>query len=301
MTVSAIAHRSPRPAIAFDPVLPYGKVETVLPDVRRVIANNPGPLTERGTNTWIVGHDELVVIDPGPDDPAHLTALLQATARARIAAVLITHTHADHYGNASAFAQATGAQTFGFGPHPTNAAQGDGRSAPGFCPDHLLPDGARLDCGGMQLLALHTPGHCSTHLCFAREQDGLLFTGDHVLAWSTTVVAPPDGDIGAYFGSLDRLTRRQDRVYLTGHGPPSTEPQQLLTGLIGFARSREARALATLRRLGSTTPAAISIELYGDRLDPKLADTTRDLMHAHLLQFARQGLAAQDGDTWRAL
>ncbi len=300
MSPTARAAPARRPDFAFDQALAHGRVETLRPGLRRVLANNPGPLTERGTNSWILGQGEVAIIDPGPDDPAHLAALMDATRGERITAILVTHTHADHSGNAPALADATGAATFGFGPHPAASAMAEDGGDARFRPDHRLPDGARLRLAGTELLALHTPGHCSTHLCFAIEPEGLLFTGDHVLAWSTTVITPPDGEIGAYFASLDRLTRRDDRLYLPGHGPPASEPGRLLEGLIRFGRGREARALAALRRLGRATPATLCDALYGDRLDPALLRHTQALMLAHLLQFDREGLATPDGEAWRA-
>ncbi|WP_144300258.1 MBL fold metallo-hydrolase, partial [Elioraea rosea] len=211
------------PPVLTEPVPAYGAVFEVHPLVRRIVAQNPGPMTCHGTSTWIVGRGRVAVIDPGPDDPAHRRALLDALAGETVSHVLVTHGHHDHSAGAPGFAAAAGAAVYGFGrPDPARTVA-VGAGHPPFLPDEHVADGVAIEGPGWRLTAIHTPGHASDHLCFALEETGLLFSGDHVMGWSTSMVSPPDGDMGAYIASLRRLLDRDDATFLPGHGPAIAE------------------------------------------------------------------------------
>ena len=227
----------------------YGRLEPVAPGVRRIVARNPGPFTFRGTGTYVVGTGEVAVIDPGPDLPEHVAALLAGLAGERVSHILVTHTHRDHSPAAAPLKAATGAPTYGFGPH-AGGQRGDAGSEAGgdwdFVPDIVVKDGDEIAGGGFRFAAVHTPGHTSNHLCFALPDSGILFSGDHVMGWSTSVIAPPDGDMAAYMASLDKLLARRDQVYWPTHGPAITEPHAHVRAFIAHRREREAGILACL-------------------------------------------------------
>ena len=207
----------------------YGVVDQVSPLIRRVIARNPSPFTFYGTGTYIVGRGEVAVIDPGPLLHDHVLALEAALAGERVSHILITHTHSDHSPAAAPLKAATGAPTYGFGPHGSGRPEADVRVEEDgdrdFRPDHEIRDGAVLEGPGWRLEAVHTPGHTSNHLCFALAEERALFTGDHVMGWSTSVISPPDGDMQAYLRALRRLLERDDATYWPTHGPPITQPR----------------------------------------------------------------------------
>lgn len=274
----------------------YGKIERVSPLIRRIVAENPGPFTFWGTGTYIVGHGEVAVIDPGPDLPAHIDALLKALAGERIARILITHTHIDHSPAAKAVKAATGAPSFGFGPHGKAGETGESGADLEFRPDRTLREGDRVEGRGWHLEAVHTPGHASNHLCFALPQEKALFSGDHVMGWSTTVVVPPDGEMRAYMRSLDRLAARRDAIYWPTHGGPIRDPQTHLRELIAHRQGRRASILAALE-LGSATPAGIVALVYKG-LDEKLVEAAAQSVLAHLLELEADGLAARREDRW---
>jgi glyoxylase-like metal-dependent hydrolase (beta-lactamase superfamily II) len=260
----------------------YGEAEPILPWVRRVVAPNPGPMTYHGTNSWLIETgDGVIVLDPGPDDATHVAALMQATG-GRVARILLTHTHPDHVGAAAALKAATGAPTLGFAP----AWHKD------FQPDIALQDGDTI----AGLTALHTPGHASDHLCFA-GQDGVLFSGDHVMSWNTSIVSPPDGDMDAYMEGLRRLLARDDALYLGGHGPPLRQPQSLVRAMLGHRMSRESAILACLGPAPHSV-AAIVDSLYAG-LDAGLKRAAERTVLAHLLKLAADGRAEAEGPLWR--
>lgn len=269
-----------------------GVVDTVITSVRRVIANNPGPFTYTGTGVYIVGERNVAVIDPGPDDPRHLDALVDAVGAGRVSHILITHTHSDHCGGARRFAEMTGAPLYGFGPHPVrdkidDAPALDEGADYSYAPDRLLADGDHIENDEWRIEALHTPGHLSNHLCFALPAQKALFTGDHVMGWATTVVAPPDGDMGAYLASLDRLIARDDEIYLPTHGAPIRKPQRFVRAVKAHRLMRDAQIIDQLK-LGRTQIRDITAAMYAD-VDPRLHKAAALNVLAHLIRLVGEG------------
>lgn len=288
------------PFLKDDP-LPVGAVAEAAPGVRRILCGNPGPFTFRGTNTWIIGRGgSVAVLDPGPEDAAHLDAILRATAGERITHVLVSHTHRDHSPGVAALQAATGARSFGFGPHVTPPDQGGEGGDHAFRPDVTLADGAAVEGDGWRLAAIHTPGHCANHLCFALEGAGVLFSADHVMSWSTSVVSPPDGDMAAYMRSLARLAERDDRLYLPGHGPPLPGPAPFVAALAAHRREREAMVLDALRAARRATARELVPPVYGPALDQRLVPAAARSLLAHLIKLGAEGAAARDGEHWEA-
>ncbi|MFN3448638.1 MAG: MBL fold metallo-hydrolase [Roseococcus sp.] len=278
-----------------------GAVERIAPGVRRILCDNPGAFTWRGTNTYLIGGGASVaVLDPGPDDPAHREAILAATRGERITHILVSHTHRDHSPGAAALQAATGAPSYAFGPHATPPEEGGEGGDHDFQPDHRLADGALLEGGDWRLAALFTPGHCGNHLCFALEGTGILFSADHVMSWSTSVVSPPDGDMRAYMTSLAKLRAREgrDRLYLPGHGPPLPEPMPFLDALAQHRQRREARIVEALRAQGPLSVEALVGPVYGP-MDPRLIKAAGRSLLAQLLVLEQDGVAAREGEAWR--
>lgn len=280
-------------AMAFD----YGVIQQVSPRVRRIVARNPGAFTFHGTGTYVVGHGEVAVIDPGPDLAFHVDAILAALDGETITHQLVTHTHRDHSPAAALVKQAAGAKTYGFGPHGLGDAAGEPAVEEGadhdFRPDVSLVDGDIVSGPGWTLSAMHTPGHTSNHLCFALAEEGAVFTGDHVMGWSTSVISPPDGNMGAYLASLRRLLGRGDRVYWPTHGPPIDDPEPFVRAFIAHREDRERQIVDCLRR-GTGTIASIVDDIYVD-LPPGLHAAAARTVFAHLLHIMETGRAACDG------
>ncbi len=265
------------PEPARDVVIP------VAPGISRLVAANPGPLTYHGTNTDVIdGADGASVLDPGPDDTVHVQAILRATG-GRVARILLSHTHPDHFGAVHSLRAATGALTHAF-YHSQD---------PHFSPDIPLDDGDTV----AGWTALHTPGHAADHLCFAGA-DGVIFTADHVMTWSTSVVSPPSGDMAAYVASLRRLLARDDRLLLPGHGPPLAAPRPFLQQLLAHRAHREAAVLAAIADQ-PRTPAAL-VDIIYTPIDPRLRAAAERSVLAHLLKLQNEGRAAPQGDAWRA-
>jgi glyoxylase-like metal-dependent hydrolase (beta-lactamase superfamily II) len=274
----------------------YGRLEQVAPGVRRIVARNPGPFTFTGTGTYVVGEGRVAVIDPGPDLPAHVDALMAALAGERVTHILVTHTHRDHSPAAKALKAATGAPTWGFGPH-AGGRRGEASGEEGgdwdFVPDHATRDGEEIAGDGWRFTAVHTPGHTSNHLCFALEGSGILFSGDHVMGWSTSVVVPPDGDMAHYMASLEKLLTRKDSVYWPTHGAAITEPQAHVRAFIAHRREREAGILRALHD-GTERIEEIVARLYVG-LAPNLRQAAGRSVQAHLIDLAGRGIVASDG------
>jgi glyoxylase-like metal-dependent hydrolase (beta-lactamase superfamily II) len=267
----------------------------VSPMVRRLVAPNASPFTFNGTCTYIVGRDRVAIVDPGPDDDSHLSALLAAVDGERVETILVTHTHRDHSVGARKLRAATGARMIGAAPF---TPRGDGSTGldsahdRDYSPDAILVDGERWQGAGYTLEAVATPGHCSNHVCFALVEEGALFSGDHVMAWSTSVVAPPDGSMRAYLDSLDKLRGRAETIYWPGHGGPVAEPQRYLRALIHHRRQREASILNTLADGPQTIPALVAKVYVG--LNPSLTHAAGFSTLAHLEDLSERGLVVAE-------
>lgn len=279
---------------------PTGLAMALDPLVTRVLAPNPSPFTYTGTQTYLVGATELAVIDPGPDDPEHLAALVAAIAGRRVVAILCTHTHRDHSPAAAPLQALTGAPIIGCAPLSLADAgpRADAAFDTGYAPDRVLADGESVTGPGWTLTAVATPGHTSNHLCFALPESGALFSGDHVMGWSTTVVAPPDGDMAAYMRSLETLMEReQDRVYFPAHGQPIEKPHRFVRGLIGHRKQREGQILRLLKADVGAVPAMVERMYAG--LDPRLNGAAGRSVLAHLIDLRDRGLVIEEGDSWK--
>ncbi len=261
-----------------------GEAVAVAPSVRRVTADNPGPFTFRGTNTFLIGEAELAVLDPGPDDPDHIAALLRAIGDAKVAAIVLTHTHRDHWPAAPVLAQRFGA--------PIHVSAAHDPSRPPHA-DVALEDGVIVTAGALKLQAIATPGHAADHMVFALLDHGILFSGDHVMGWSTTIVAPPDGSMAAYMASLDRLLQRPERLYLPAHGAAIPDGHAYVAGLLEHRREREAAILAALREGESDIPGLVAGIYRG--LDPALGDAAALSVFAHLQDLVARDLVATQG------
>lgn len=300
----------------------YGEAVQVSPLIRRVVARNPSKFTYRGTGTYIVGRGEVVVIDPGPDIPSHREALTQALRGERVTSILVTHCHADHSPLAAWLRAESGAPTVAFGPHAASfgddlfegedeldddadrdaaaaARAQEAEASPevkieesvdyAFEPDGRVLDGMVAAGGdGWTLTAVHTPGHTSNHLCFALDAEQALFTGDHVMGWSTTVIGPPDGDMRAYFDSLEKVQRRTDLTLWPTHGAPVTDPRPFLDAFVEHRRDRERQVLAAVRA-GEQSVVGIVRRLYTD-VRRELHKPARRSVLAHLIKLTDDGL-----------
>lgn len=293
---------------------PTGRSEQLEPLVRRVLAPNPSPYTFTGTQTYIVGAGaEVAVIDPGPDDTGvsghadtngegHVEAILAAVGAAKVVAIVCTHTHRDHSPASRPLQAATGAPIIGCaalalvddGPRADAAFDAD------YLPDRVLADGERVSGDGWTLEAVATPGHTSNHLCYSVLESGALFTGDHVMGWSTSVVSPPDGDMAAYMASLQKLYDREDRVLYPAHGPQIDNPRQLVRGMLGHRRQRERQIVRLLEDGGPhAIPEFVSAMYKG--LDTRLHGAAGRSVLAHLIDLERQGRVAVEGERWMML
>ncbi len=274
---------------------PSREVVRLTPLVRRLVAPNASPFTFNGTCTYILGQGAVAVLDPGPGDESHLAAILAATEGETVETLLVTHTHRDHSVLAGALKEATGARIVGAAPfEPKGDGTGglDSSHDRTYAPDLVLGDGERFEGRGFTIEAVATPGHCSNHLCFALLEENALFSGDHVMAWSTSVVAPPDGSMGAYMASLDKVRARNERVYWPGHGGPVVDPQRYLRALAHHRRQREASILTALGDGVATVPELVARVYAG--LDPKLARAAGLSTLAHLEDLIERGQAAAE-------
>ncbi len=295
----------------FDPR--YGELIEVSPLLRRIVCNNPSKYTFHGTGTYVIGHRDVAVVDPGPRDPAHVEALLRALGNETVRAILITHTHGDHSPAAAALHDATGAPVLGFGPHPEDATSEEAdetsdeetdRADQGadsirhdahgpdvdFNPETRLAHGDTVDGPGWTVQALHTPGHISNHLCFALTEEGALLTGDHVMGWSTTIIPPPDGDVSDYLRSLQLVLDRNDQVLYPTHGGPVHDPRRYVSALLNHRLRREAQILEQLAE-GPSSAREIVAVLYADVRKELHRPAARSVV-AHLAKLRKEDRAA---------
>jgi glyoxylase-like metal-dependent hydrolase (beta-lactamase superfamily II) len=278
---------------------PYAVAEQISPLIRRVLAHNPSHFSYTGTQTYIVGTGEVAVIDPGPlgDDPQHVEALIRILAGEKITAIMCTHTHRDHSPAAAPLKAATGAPIIGCAPLvlEDDGPRADASFDATYVPDRILADGDSVAGPGWTLTALATPGHTSNHLCFALAEEKALFTGDHVMGWSTSVVSPPDGDMTDYMASLQLLMSREDKLFLPAHGEAVQEPRRLVRGMIGHRKMREGQILRFIERNGASPVTDMVAEMYKG-VDRRLHPAAARSVLAHLIDLERRALARPTGE-----
>ncbi|MBX2869596.1 MAG: MBL fold metallo-hydrolase [Acidiferrobacterales bacterium] len=281
----------------------YGELVDVAPNIRRIVANNPGPFTGPGTGTYIVGAGEVAVIDPGPMMPEHVDAMLKGLGDEHISHIIVTHTHTDHSPASRLLQQKTGAGIFAFGPHSEKDAGAlEGGVDREFQPDFIVADGEMIEGQDWLLEAIHTPGHCSNHLCFAMKSADSLFCGDQLMAWATPVILPPDGSISEYIDSLERLAKRSESIYYPTHGLPIDQPQETI---IAFIRHRLDRIDQVANALGGglSTLSELREHIYHDIPSSLYAGAELSLLAS--LEYLEQqgkvdrGEAASEGRFWR--
>lgn len=288
----------------FDPTtLPTGEAMRLSPLVARVLAPNPSPFTYTGTQSYVVGRGDVAIIDPGPADDAHLDALIAAIAGRQVRAIVCTHTHRDHSPAAALLAERMKAPIIGCAPLTLedDGPRADAAFDADYRPDEALADGAILSGDGWTIVAVATPGHTSNHLCYALREEGALFTGDHVMGWSTSIVSPPDGDMADYMRSMQKLLERDDAIYYPAHGEAVESPQRLVRGMMGHRKHREGQILRHLesgeglgRSIGDMVP-----EMYKG-VDKRLHPAAARSVLAHLLDLEQRGLAQHVlDDVWR--
>jgi glyoxylase-like metal-dependent hydrolase (beta-lactamase superfamily II) len=288
----------PRFVTDFDPQ--HGVAVPVAEGIQRLTAPNPSPFTFHGTNTYILGQKSVCVIDPGPDNDAHFEALMAALKGREVTHIAVSHTHRDHSPLARRLKDRTGATIVAEGPHRPSRPLFESEvnsfaesSDTDFVPDIALADGETVEGEGWRLTAVHTPGHTANHAAFALEDTGILFSADHVMAWATSIVAPPDGAMGDYMASLDRLLMRQDRLYLPGHGGPVTEPQAFVRSLRTHRLMRERAVLEQIRKGLCSIPEMVKV-IYAST-DPRLHGAAALSVLAHIEDLLDKGLIATDG------
>ena len=277
-----------------------GVVDDVMPGVRRILADNPGPFTFKGTLSYIIGRGKVAIIDPGPADASHIAALLDAVRGETVTHIFITHTHRDHSPGAAPIRAATGAPTYGEGPHRPSrplfigeTRRLDAGGDTDFVPDHRIVDGDVIAGDGWALESIATPGHTANHMAFALKGADVLFSGDHVMGWSTSIVAPPDGSMSDYMASLDRLAARPETVYLAGHGDVIRDAPGLVARYIAHRRGREASILHRLGKGEADIPSLVRAIYIG--LDPRLTGAAALSTLAHLEDLTARKLVATDG------
>jgi glyoxylase-like metal-dependent hydrolase (beta-lactamase superfamily II) len=283
---------------AFD--LEPGRAEEVAPGVRAIVANNPGPFTFKGTVSYVIGRGKVAILDPGPDDEAHIAAVLDAVRSETVTHIFVTHTHRDHSPAVPKVKAATGATVYAQGPHrparPLHIGETNRLDASAdldFRPDIALGDGEVVSGDGWTLEAVTTPGHTANHLAYALRESDLLFSGDHVMAWSTSIVAPPDGAMSHYMDSLAKLARRSEPIYLPGHGGLVREAPRFVQKLIGHREGREASILRRLGKGAADIPTLVRAIYIG--LDPRLVGAASLSVLAHLEDLVARGAVSTEG------
>jgi glyoxylase-like metal-dependent hydrolase (beta-lactamase superfamily II) len=279
----------------------YESEVRISPRISRVVADNPGPFTFKGTGVYIVGNKDVAVIDPGPDDASHVDALKRVLKGRRVTHILVTHTHTDHSPAAKPLKEWSGAKTYAFGPHGSGKLEDGVRVEEGgdmqFVPDMRVKDGEIIEGNGFTFECVFTPGHTSNHMCYALKEENALFTGDHVMGWSTTVVTPPDGDMAQYMASLKKLMARNDATLYPTHGAPVTDPKPFLAAYLEHRLDRERQILDCIRDGLSTVPEMVA-RMYAD-VDKRLHPAASRSVLAHLIQLESEGRVINDGGRYR--
>jgi len=275
----------------------YGVSDELSPLIRRVVAHNPSPFTYLGTGTYIIGRGHVAVVDPGPLLDEHVAAIMAALPGETVTHILITHTHSDHSPAAKPLKALTGAETYAAGPHAPRH-DGDGPVEEdadyGFTPDVVVKHGDIIQGDGWSVECVFTPGHTSNHMCFALREEKALFSGDHVMGWSTSIVSPPDGDMAKYMASLKLLLSRGDEIYWPTHGPAITDPKPFVRAFIAHREDRE-RAIIEQIKAGHDTIAAMVPVIYA-AVDKRLYPAAARSVFAHMLHLIGQGRVASDGE-----
>ncbi len=275
----------------------YGQLVRIAPHVRRLVANNPGRFSGWGTNVYVIGSGAVSIVDPGPDTAEHFATLKAVLQDERVERVLVTHHHLDHSPLAPRLAAHYGCKTYGFGPPLHALAGGEVRLEAGddhrFAPDVRIGDGTVFAGDGWSIEAVHTPGHTSNHMCYAVQPDNGLICGDHVLAWSTSVVSPPDGDMGAYLRSLEMVRQRGFAQLWPGHGPAVTDPAPFIDAYIAHRHARNRQILEALQE-GHSRIKQMVPRIYAD-VDKRLYPAACHSVLAHMIQMVRDGRVACDG------
>ena len=271
-----------------------------MPGIRRVMADNPGPFTFKGTLSYIIGHGKVAIVDPGPADERHIGALLDAVRNETVTAIFVTHTHRDHSPAVPAIKAATGATVYAEGPHraarPLHIGEHNPLDSSGdrdFRPDVALKDGEVVSGDGWSIEAVATPGHTANHMAYAFKDKNVLFVGDHVMAWATSIVAPPDGAMSDYMASLNKLARRGERIYFPGHGPAIGDARRFVNYYILHRKAREASILHRLAKGESDIPSIVRAIYIG--LDPRLTGAAGLSVLAHLEDLVTRGVVETDG------
>ena len=270
----------------------YGEADQVTPLIRRVVANNPSAFTYTGTGTYIIGQGEVAVIDPGPMIDAHVEALMKALEGETVTHILITHTHSDHSPAAAPLKKLTGAKTYGYGPHGGGQGEEDGDMD--FVPDVEVRHGDIIEGDGWTMECVHTPGHTSNHICFALKEENALFTGDHVMGWSTSIVSPPDGNMFDYMNSLRLLLERDDAVYWPTHGAPIRDPKPFVKSFIAHREEREAQIIEQIKAGHHHIKEMVPI-IYA-AVDKRLYPAAARSVYAHILGMVEDERLAADGE-----
>lgn len=275
-------------------------VDEPMPGVRRIMANNPGPFTFKGTISYIIGRGKVAIVDPGPDDPDHIGALLDAVRNEIVTHIFVTHTHRDHSPAVPAIKKATGAMVFAEGPHRAARPLHIGELNPldasadrDFRPDVMLRDGETVSGDGWTIEAVTTPGHTANHMAYALKEKSTLFAGDHVMAWATSIVAPPDGAMSDYMHSLAKLARRSEAIYLPGHGPAIADASRFVSYYILHRKAREDLILHRLSKGATDIPTIVRAIYIG--IDPRLTGAAGLSVLAHLEDLVARGLVETDG------
>ena len=280
---------------------PYEASLQLSPLVSRVLAHNPGPFTFKGTGVYIVGKTDVAVIDPGPIIPEHLDALKRALDGKRVTHILVTHTHNDHSPAAQPLKEWTGAKTYAYGPHGSGKAEDGVKVEEGgdmaFLPDVRVKDGDVIKGNGFTFECVYTPGHTSNHMCFALREEKALFTGDHIMGWSTTVVTPPDGDMAQYMASVRKLLARDDEILYPTHGAPVIDPKPFLEAYLDHRLDRERQILACIKEGVSTIPEMVA-RMYVD-VDKRLHPAASRSVLAHLIQLTNEGRVTLNDGRYR--
>jgi len=279
------------------PKPPYGRIETLSPLVRRIVAHNPSPFTYHGTGTFVVGHGKVAIIDAGPEQAQHVSALLEALSGEEVTHQFVTHTHRDHSPASAPVRERTGARTHAYGPHGEGQYERGARVEAGadfdFRPDVELRHGDVVEGDGWSIEAIYTPGHCSNHMCFQLREEKTLFTGDHVMGWSTSVISPPDGDMSDYMASLALLLARDDQLYRPTHGPPIEDPKPFVRAFIEHRQDRQAQILQCLEQ-GMDSIDGMVEQIYRD-VPKVLHGAAARSVFAHLLHLLQEGSVVTEG------